>query len=299
MGAEMQRIGPAILGSQVRADVAMLLDYDNRFAFQIQANNPNFFYPAHFQAIYSALHRRNVAVDVIAGSADFSSYKLIIAPAYHVLPEAVASALERFVKAGGVVLVTPRTGVKDGANAIVEMPLPGYLAELCGIVVDEYDSLPSDASQPLAFEHPAMQGASATARAWCDIVQTKGAEVIARYTEGYYSGTPAVTCQQAGAGYAIYVATFGDTELYAALADWLMSLASVTPGLSAPAGVEVCTRWQGDTPLYFVINHNDHACEVEFGTACLDLLTGQSSGGAALTLAPHQVLVLRPEEDAG
>ena len=49
----------------------MLLDYDSRFAFQIQANNPNFSYPAHFHAIYTALHRRNVAVDVIAGSADF------------------------------------------------------------------------------------------------------------------------------------------------------------------------------------------------------------------------------------
>lgn len=295
MGAELQRIGDTILGSQVRADVAMLLDYDNRFAFQIQGNNPNFTYPGHFQAIYSALHRRNVAVDVIAGDADFSKYKLIIAPAYYVLPEAVAAALESFARAGGVVLVTPRSGVKDTANAVVNMPLPGYLAELCGIVVEDYDSLPHDVHQPLAFEPAALQGLAASARAWCDIVRPTSAEVVARYTRDYYAGAPAVTHNRAGAGHAVYVATFGDTALYAALADWLLGLAGIEPGLPAPEGVEVSTRWQGDTQLYFVINHNPEPAEVTLDGTYQELITGRTVGASSLNLSPHQVLILRRE----
>ena len=35
-------------------------------------------------------------------------------------------------------LVTPRTGVKDETNTVVNMPLPGHLATVCGIEVEEY-----------------------------------------------------------------------------------------------------------------------------------------------------------------
>ena len=88
MGAEIQRLGEPVAGASVHADVAMLLDYDSRFAFQIQANNPQFTYTGHFGAIYQAFHRRNVAVDVIAAAVDLSPYRLVVVPAYHVLPEA-------------------------------------------------------------------------------------------------------------------------------------------------------------------------------------------------------------------
>lgn len=295
MGAELQRAGDAIVGSEVRAEVAMLLDYDSRFAFQIQANNPNFSYPAHCQAIYTALHRHNVSVDVIGGSADFSRYKLIVAPAYHVLPQDVALALQRFVQTGGVLLVTPRTGVKDDANAVVNLQLPGLLASLCGVTVEDYDSLPAGVSQPLAFELAALAGAEPTgALAWCDILQTNGAEVIARYTQDYYAGAPAITCNRVGDGYAVYVGTFGDAGLYSALADWLFGLAGVQPGLLTPGGVEVSTRWQGATPIRFVINNNEEPCTVELDGQWTDLLTGEVVDAASVRLAAHGVHVLKP-----
>jgi beta-galactosidase GanA len=66
--------------------------------------------------------------------------------------------------------------------------------------------------------------------------------------------------------------------------------------MPTPAGVEVCVRRQGDTPLHFVINHNEEACAVEFDAAYVDLLTDEPLGGT--TLAPHQVLILRREGDA-
>ena len=142
MGLELKRVGDEIVGSTVHAEVAFLLDYDTRFAFQVQANNPHFSYPEHFSTIYEAFHRLNVPVDIVPPDADLSNYKLIIAPAPYVLPETLAERLKTFTEAGGTLLVTLRSGVKDEANAVVNLPLPGLLAELCGVTIQDYDSLP-------------------------------------------------------------------------------------------------------------------------------------------------------------
>ena len=81
MGAEIKEVGDEILGAQVKSQVAMMLSYDSRFAFQIQPNNPRFSYPEHFHQIYRAFYQHNLSIDITAPNADLSSYKLIIAPA--------------------------------------------------------------------------------------------------------------------------------------------------------------------------------------------------------------------------
>jgi beta-galactosidase len=111
MGRELQQTGDSIAGSQVKAEIAMILSYDARFAFQIQANNPNFTYAAHFHTIFAAFHARNLAVDVVSPDADLSGYKLVVAPALYVLEESAARNLEAYVRNGGVLLVTARSGV--------------------------------------------------------------------------------------------------------------------------------------------------------------------------------------------
>jgi beta-galactosidase len=293
MGAEIQRIGDAIAGATVEAEVALLLDYDTRFAFQIQTNNPAFNYAAHCGDLFSAFHRRNVAVDVISTSADFSKYKLILAPALHVLPESVAAALNRFVTDGGVLVVTPRSGVKNEANAVVEMTLPGHLADLCGIIVEEYDSLPEGVSQPLEFVAGIIDCEQAPhARVWCDVVSLHGAELIARFTQEYYAGAPAVTYNRHGAGQVIYVATFGDEELYSALVGWLLSLAEIMPTAATPPGVELCERRRGNQRLLFVLNHGAQAQQVFIDGAFSDLLTGEDRTRTTLAVAPYAVHVL-------
>jgi beta-galactosidase len=293
MGAELARAGAQIVGSQVRAEVAILLDYTTRFAFQIQANNPAFRYAAHVQHIFQAFHTRNVAVDIVSAHDDFARYKLLVVPAQYVLDEATVAAVTRFVEQGGVLLVTPRTGVKDESNTVVNRPLPGLLAEVCGVEVEEYDSLPEGVSQPLAFADAGRVAREAPhAKVWCDVLKVGSADVVARYTGDYYAGTPAVTLNRFGKGQAIYVATFGDEALYDALGDWLLELAAIERGSATPAGVECCVRWQGDQRLLFVLNHTAEEQSFSLPAPMMDILSGQSFDAPAVTLKARQVLIL-------
>jgi beta-galactosidase len=293
MGAEMQKVGGQIHGSAIRAQAAMMLSYDSRFAFQIQANNPQFDYPEHFHQVYRGFYRYNVPMDIAAPTGDLSAYRLVIAPALHVVPEAVAENLERFVRGGGVLVLTQRSGVKDEANAVVDQRLPGRLAEMCGVEVEEYDSLAAGMSNELEFVLPGLAGAARpVAGVLCEVLNPNGALVVARYTRDYYAGQPAITLNRFGQGYAVYVGTVGDQSLYEVLAGWLLNLAGVGRLATSPEGVEVAERVQGDRRLLFVLNHTEHLQTVALDGRYTSLLDGVGPVEGAVSIQPREVLLL-------
>ncbi len=292
MSDELQRVGDTVAGSAVRAKVAIVLSYDSRFAFQIQQNNPQFDYPSHLRQLYTALHAQQVPIDIVAPTADLSAYKLVIVPSIYVLPEDAAENLRAFARAGGVLVVTQRSGVKDDDNTVVEMKLPGLLAELCGVTVSEYDSLAPDMQNEVNFVHPALADApAATVGIWCDVLELDGAEVVAEYALDYYAGTPAVTLNHYGKGQAIYLATIGQPPFYATLAPWLLELAGVAPLLDAPAGVEVAERWQGERRLLLLLNHSSEPQTVAVTDNFVNLLQGAAVDGSVV-LGPRDVALL-------
>ena len=65
MGGEIKKLGSQVIGAVLKPQVAMLLSYDSRFAFQIQANNPQLNYREYFHSFYQAFHKRNVLVDIV------------------------------------------------------------------------------------------------------------------------------------------------------------------------------------------------------------------------------------------
>jgi beta-galactosidase len=290
IGAELKQAGDQLLGAESKAQVAMVLSYDSRFAFQIQPNHAAFGYPALFGSYYAALHRRNVGVDVVSPTADLSGYKLVLVPAIYVLDQATADAMRRYVKNGGLLLTTARSGVKDETNAVVDRALPGLLAEVCGVEVDEYDTLPAEVAVPLALELPGA--GTGNAWLWYDVLAPAGARVVARYQAQYYSGRAAITLNRFGQGQAMYVGTVGDAALHDALVGWLVEAAGVTPALATPEGVEAVERWKDDRRLLFLLNHADEARNVVLPGPMTDLLTGQKVK-EQVTLEPKGVMILR------
>ena len=291
-GEEFARLGDLLTGAETRAQVAMLMDYDTRFAFQGQPNQAEFSYPAYFLSWYKALHRFNVGVDIVKPGTNLSGYKLLIAPAPYILTPDLASSLENYVRNGGTLVTTFRAGVKDYFNAVVERPLPGLLAGTLGIVVEEYDPQPVGQGNHIIFSHRELSrlASSAPVRVWCDVIEPRGAEVLATYGEGYYAGRAAITLNRVGAGRAVYVGALGDTELHEPLVAWLLAASGVEPVLETPPGVEATVRWQGGRRLLFVLNLNAEATTVGL-PATHDLISGRDLAGDIL-LPGYGVLLL-------
>ena len=294
--------------ARVQPPVAMMQDYDSRFAFQIQPNNPGFAYPRHFQEVYRALHARQVSIDVVSPGHDLSGYRLVVAPALHVVSPALAEKLEAFVGQGGVLVLTARSGVKDPANSVVDRYLPGLLAGLAGVHVEDYDSLPEGAWVGLELALPRLDPSAAGlsgeqaaesrpdgmlyATTWCDILAGDGAQVVARYTQDYYAGCPAITLNRYGKGQVVYIGTLGPAGLFEALAPWLLALGGVQPVMHAPAGVEVAERREGERRLLFVLNHSEQAQTITLPRAYRDRLDGDRPVSGPVTLPAKGVMVL-------
>jgi beta-galactosidase len=291
MGAEIQKIGSQVAVSQVKSKVGMLLSYDSRFAFQIQPNNPQFSYSDHFHQLYLALYRQNISIDVVSPGDNLTDYRIVLAPALHLVDEKVAENLNQFVREGGILVVTQRTGVKDECNLVVNLRLPGLLAELCGVEVEEYDSLAVGMGNKIEFTIPELAG-SLPVGVLCEVLKPTTASVLGRYTLDYYAGKPAITLNQFGKGMAIYIGAVGDMALYEALYSWLMEKAGVDKGFLAQSGVEVTERWQGDKRLLFLLNHSEREQIVKLEYPSLNLFDGGSLLAGEVKLSPKDVMIL-------
>lgn len=195
-------------------------------------------------------------------------------------------------------MVTPRTGVKDEANAVVDLPLPGLLAAVCGVTVDEYCPLPLGQEQPLAFAPDAGIAGSGQAALWCDVLDPGQAEVVARYTADYFAGAPAVTLHRRGAGHAVYVGTFGDASLFAALAPWWLQLAGVAPGFATPPGVEAVARVGAQGAVWALLNHTAAPVRVTLPQPMVNVWAAAAGAVHEVELAPYDVVFMRGDGDA-
>jgi len=291
MGQEIARAGTLIAGSEVRAEVAIMLSYDSRFAFEIQPNNPDFSYERHLTDYYTALHQANIPVDVVAPDDVLNGYKLVIVPALYITEMETVQHLTTFVERGGTLIVTARSGVKDHTNIVVNHVLPGLLAPLCGVEVQEYDSPLSGEKRALKFiaDDFAGQGKAAV---WCDILKPTTARVLAEYAEDFYAGQPAVTLNSVGSGVVIYSGTMGDATFVESIVEYARQHTDVQSLLETPPQVEVTARWRGDQRLLFILNHADVTHEIKIEDGYIDLLSGQEQENI-LKLQPKQVMILQ------
>lgn len=276
MGRELERIGPLIVGSEARPEAAMILSYDSRFAFQIQPNNPGFSYGEHFASYHRALIEQNIPVNIVSPLDDLSSYKLVIAPALHVMNEAIADQLRQFVANGGVLVVTTRSGVKEDSNAVVDRPLPGLLTELCGVEIYEYDSLPVGQSMQVD-SNAAGNGVKGKATVWYDVLIPRGAETVAHFNQGHNAGRAAVTLHRLEKGCVMYVGTIGDREVVNTTLAQAKDLADIESLLPPAANVEVTARWKDEQRLLFILNHSDREQCIPLNQTYHDLISGLST----------------------
>ena len=291
MGAELKQVSEEIFGAETRSSVAILQSYDSRFAFQVQGSSADFDYEKHLAQIYSTLWKRNISVDVISPTAALSAYDLVIAPALHILTEDIAANLREYVRGGGTLVVTPRTGVKDIDNVVVNQPLPGLISDVLGIIVEEYDALTADLIQSITFDVDELSGQTLPVQIWCDILESQGAEVIARYSQDYYAGKPAVTRNPFGQGAAIYLGAFGTDAFYESFFGWLLKQKNIQSDIEVPEGVAISKRIHGDLTIYFILNFTASPQIIKLPSAHRSLLDNTIVSGT-IQVGVKDVLIL-------
>jgi beta-galactosidase len=288
--AEFERAAPILAGTSPHAEVAMLHDYDSRWAIGFQRHNAKFDPTAEFVDVYRPLRTGAQTVDILSPHESLAGYKLVVAPALNVLTEEEARRLADYVRGGGHLVLGPRSGMKDAFNALNVQRQPGPLADLLGGRVEQFYSL--DGVVPV--DGPAGSGKAQT---WAEALSVKAPDTQVQLTYGrsgrWTDGQPAMITRQVGKGRITYLGAWLDTPTMAEVANGWLKDAGVEPKLvGVPDDVEVCERVGRSSRVLILINHAAEVRSVTLPTSMQDVLSGTTKVGG-LTLAPHDVVVLR------
>ncbi len=293
VATEYHRLAPELEGTTPRPQVAMIYDYENIWATDIQPSYGGHSYHEAAGRFYAAMHRLGVNIDIIPPSADFSEYKLVVAPDLYILPDTLAKRLDAYVKNGGVLLADCRLGVKDETSLCYERTLPGLLSDALGITIEEYSTIAEPGGYRLVGgkEFPG----EFTAERYLDFVKAKKAKALVGFDRWNVKGFAAVTRNDYGKGTGWYVGTIAkESAFYDQLMSQVLASAGVAPLLPerAPDGVEVSCREGKGKKLLFVINHTQEAVEVAVPAGKLDLITGEKTQ-SKLRLGRYGVAVIK------
>ena len=260
LGKELESMSE-VLGTEVAADVAIIVDWDAWRAVELEHQpHSGFTYVDRLYEYYKQLWKANITCDFVRAEGDLGRYRLVLAPNLYQITDAASRNLERYVEAGGTLVVGPFSGVTDQDERVRLGGYPGSLRELLGIRIEEYWPFEDGVELRVRSTECGTFAAHSWGE-WFDLDATT-ADVVAKFEGGPLDGHPAATANRYGAGIAWYVATLPEE---AALGKLLRSVAAesgVSPVLpDLPEGVEAVRR--GDR--VFVLDHRTREVEVRHG----------------------------------
>lgn len=280
LGEELEQLSPLLPGAANSANVGIIFDWDNYWAFEYTSGpNVDLLYVDQIHQYYKYFYDRNIAVNMIPVDADFSRYKVIVAPVLYMIKPGMKEALEAFVANGGVLITTYMSGIVGETDNVYLGGYPGPLRALAGIWAEEIDALAPEQTNTVRF----TDGTTAKCRIVCDLIHTEGAESLASYASDFYEGMPAVTRNAYGSGITYYLATDMDETGIAKVLDCAMEDGNVTAVITEPTQLEITKRTTEAATYYFVMNFRDEAAPLPASLGGkLDLLTGKQTEAGEL-----------------
>jgi beta-galactosidase len=299
LGQELKSLGD-LTGTRSTAKVAIVFDWDCWWALEL-GNSPrsDLNYAQEVLRFYRPLFDANMTVDFVNANSDLSEYSLVIMPASYLLTDHAAQRFENYVSNGGRLVVSYLSGIVDQNNTIRLGGYPGALRNVLGAWSEEMHPLAGEDEQ-VKLSTP--DGGTSSASYWTEHLHAETAEVLASYSSGRLSGTPAVTRNSFGRGTAMYLSARVDDGLLNRLLDEELLAAGVEPELKTPAGVQVRRRARstaGDGTggsFLMVLNHNDAPSRVDVLDGGIDRLSGRPVKGV-VEVPANGVLIL--DETAG
>lgn len=224
IGADWKRIGPHLSNLQKKNRAAILLDNNSLTGLRLfpLKDLGNYSYNTVARWLGDALYHLNIEYDMISSEErDFSSYECLIVPALYSASEDLLTAISDYVKNGGHLITTFRSGFSDEQLKIYADTQPHILQECLGIHYDQY-TYPVDVSVTLPDFMASDVGSSCSDESctnsskclhWMDLVTCDTATPLFFYDHPVWKKYAAATVNQFGKGSALYLSSMFDGAL--------------------------------------------------------------------------------------
>ncbi len=233
------------------SDVAVLYDHDNIWSWKTQTQSEAFDFNDEILRLYRPFYSMNINIDVVPQTAKLEKYKVIAVPVMKIIDEDLAKRLERFVKNGGTVIFSFRAGIKDKNNNMnFKTTPPCSISELCGIVINESESL----AHGKTVEIESSSGKSYSAAVWRDIITPVTARTLYSYTDKFYSDKACITKNEYHKGSAYYIGAGTDEEVLVPIFEDIIKEKNIDY-IKSERNLEVYPRKYKDEDYIVITNH--------------------------------------------
>ncbi len=296
IGQEWKRIGPRLIHLKVRNKVAIFFSNASLTALDWYPFSDSLKYNDILRREYDALYSMNVGCDMVnETSANLSEYPLLVLPPLYCVSDSVLGVLNDYVRRGGHIVYSCKSGFTDENVQVRGSVMPGPLREAVGA---SYQLFTNIGRLGLAGDPLGVGGAGNEVHDWAEMLVPEGATVVGRYDHPVWGRYAAITHHRYGAGSVWYLGTIPSAEVLRRV----MDSAVVEAGVGVEAGFPVIVRGGVNKyghPVHYFFNYSgtDRGFVYGFGGGT-ELLTGKSVGsGDSLTLAAWGVMIF--EEGRG
>lgn len=290
---ELQKIGPKLVNLKIKNRAAILYSRQSDFGISYMPFTDDNAYMNVLRQMHRAAFRLNIGVDfVLAENADFSGYDLLFIPPLYAADDALLKKISDFVKNGGHVIMSVKSGFCDENSVVRHVKAPGPLREACGFYYQEFSS----AGSLKLLNDPFKVGTEKNnVRSWVEFIIPETAKALAYYDDPFFGKYPAITENRYGKGSLIYEGCLVSDEIQSAVvAQKALEIGIINKSTPKyPVVIREGVNSQGNTIRYFLNYSGKDVSVPYFAEKGVNLFTGKSlTKGNPVSLKPWDVAIV-------
>ncbi len=301
IGNSLKKVGPVLDGFVPDSDIAIMWDNESKFAMEFmpplakdgqgdKRSYENIVDAFHAGITHSGQQARFMHAEQAASMGSESlakAHPVLVVAGFYVARDEHLQLLNDYVKAGGHLVLGPRTAYADEeARARIEVS-PSRLTDVSGVRYEEFSNI----SNPIKVDSSSGElelDASAAAESWIDGLILEGGVALATYDHPHFGKFPAVTTHDSGKGRVTTVGCVPSVSLASSVMRWASTSSEASKLTSdTPDQVLISSGTaKQNAKIWFVFNWGWESREVKLETGVRDLISDEEfSSGTKISLA--------------
>lgn len=299
IGKDFERLSDKLVNLKKTNKVAILFSNEaltgfNAFGFGWGAGKS---YNDILRLYYDALYKMNVGCDFVdPTSTNIEDYKLLIVPALYAAPDSLLQRLNRFVKNGGHIIYTFKSGFSNQDVKVRTTIQPGLISDACGVHYSQFTVPKNVTLQDDPFK---VGKEDNTINTWMELLTPVTAKVLAYYDHPAWGKYAAITQNDYGKGVTTYVGCVTSAAVTQKIVQHALQKAGlwgVDQQLSFPVIVKKGVNQQGKN-VYYYFNYSPGRQTISYPYAKAKELLGNKAVAAnsQLVLEAWGIAILEEE----
>ncbi|MBQ2667649.1 MAG: beta-galactosidase [Clostridia bacterium] len=284
IGADFARLSHKLVNLKKKNRVGMLVSNEALTALSLWRFN----YNDVMRWMFDTLYEMNIECDMLfPQDENFEDYDVLVVPALYSAPRELLERIRDFVKNGGELVTTFRTGFTDDNQKVYPEVQPAVLQDCLGIAYDEFTIPENVGIQSHVLSIPADQQ---QASLWMELVRAEDADVLAYYDHKFWGKYAAITENAFGEGHATYLATMTSAAALKAVFERVLKRAGVwgvEQQTKFPMIIKNAVNMDGKTVHFYFNYSRDDVEQVYLHADGVELISSDSvQNGDIMTFEP-------------